>query len=485
MTRSPLAPLALALAASLAAVALALTLAPAPAPTDPRPARRAAQDALARSLAEQWRNLPPAGSDPLRFSQRLEALALPLRAPMGLREAQALSPEGTVLGSVTVDGPLPRCTPRVVSHAVPSGRLVLTLIDDCDAPSPAGSPARAWGAALGVLALGFALAAWLLRQGERDVSGRVAKLVTAAERVGAGELNARVRPSGGDAVEALMRAFNQMAEELSLSRSRVDYLSRIAGWQDLARRLAHEIKNPLTPIQLAVQEVARKYPGDDERFAKTLATAKEVVEEEVATLRRLVGAFSEFARLPDVKPAAGDLRDFVREMETSRAFIDEAAGSTDVTVRFEAGEGALPVMIDRVMFRRAAENLVKNAVEAVGKRGGNVWVRCERREVTPPAEEGQAPRAAVSQAWLTIEDDGPGVAPAHREKVFDPYFTTKGDGGTGLGLAIVRKVALDHDGDVGLEERPGGGARFVLVLPVREPGKSGRLSFVTFTGATG
>ena len=478
MTRSPLAPLALALAASLAAVALALALAPSPAPADHRPARRASQDALARSLVEQWRNLPPSGSNPLPPARRLEALALPLRAPLGLREAQALSPEGTVLGSVTVDGPLPRCAPRVVSHEVPSGRLVLTLIDDCDAPPPAGSRSRAWGAALAVLAVGFALAGWALRRGERDVSGRVAKLVTAAERVGAGELNARVRPSGGDAVEALMRAFNQMAEELSLSRSRVDYLSRIAGWQDLARSLAHEIKNPLTPIQLAVQEVARKYPGDDARFSKTLATAKEVVEEEVATLRRLVGAFSEFARLPDVKPAAGDLREFVREMETSRAFIDEAAGSTGVTVRFEAGEGALPVMIDRVMFRRAVENLVKNAVEAVSKRGGSVWVRCERREARPPSGEGEA----VSQAWLTVEDDGPGVAPAQRERVFDPYFTTKGEGGTGLGLAIVRKVALDHDGDVGLEERPGGGARFVLVLPVREPGKAGRLSFVTFTG---
>ncbi|MDB4932234.1 MAG: putative histidine kinase, partial [Myxococcaceae bacterium] len=193
------------------------------------------------------------------------------------------------------------------------------------------------------------------------------------------------------------------------------------------------------------------------------------------TLRRLVGAFSEFARLPDVKPAPADLAEFVRDMAGSRALLDEL--DPGVTVRFDAGDAPVPVRLDRIMFRRAVENLLRNAVEALAAAGGSVWVRVESREVREP--EAAEPTA---QAWLVVEDDGPGVPAGQRERVFDPYFTTKATG-TGLGLAIVRKIALDHDGDVGLEERPGGGARFVLTLPREGGGRRPRRSFVTFSKA--
>jgi two-component system nitrogen regulation sensor histidine kinase NtrY len=297
--------------------------------------------------------------------------------------------------------------------------------------------------------------------------------------VGTGDLSVRVRPPGGD-LDALAGAFNLMVEELQASRERVDYLQRLAGWQDIARRLAHEIKNPLTPIQLAVQEIARKYAGDDARFKRALDTAREVVEEEVATLRRLVTAFSEFARLPDVKPAAADLAEFVRDMASSRQFLDEAAGGADrVRVEFDAGDEPVPVMIDRMMLKRAFENLARNAAQALGPKGGTVWVRAQKRRVAVTDAEGRTVDE-VDQAWLVVEDDGPGIPPEHRAKVFDPYFTTKSDG-TGLGLAIVRKIAIDHAGDMGLEERPGGGARFILALPLRDPARRQRLSFVTFT----
>ena len=298
-----------------------------------------------------------------------------------------------------------------------------------------------------------------------------------------GAIAERKAALGDAALDALAGAFNQMVEELSLTRERIDYLQRLAGWQDVARRLAHEIKNPLTPIQLAVQEVARKYNGDDARFKRTLDTAREVVEEEVATLRRLVTAFSEFARLPEVKTAAGDLAEFVRDMATAKAFIDEAAGADGkVRVEFDAGDAPIPVRLDRIMLRRAFENLVRNAAQAIGARGGTVTVRAEKRRVTVPGADG-APTEEVDQAWLVVEDDGPGIPPEHRAKVFDPYFTTKSDG-TGLGLAIVRKIAIDHAGDVGLEARPGGGARFILTLPLHDPSRRPRRSFVTFTRNT-
>jgi signal transduction histidine kinase len=192
-----------------------------------------------------------------------------------------------------------------------------------------------------------------------------------------------------------------------------------------------------------------------------------------------VTAFSEFARLPEVKPTASDLAEFVRDMESSRQFLEEAAGGAGETrVEFTAGEEAIPVMIDRIMLKRAFENLVRNAVQAIGSRGGTIWVRAARRRVQ--VARGDGPAEEVEQAWLVVEDDGPGIAAEHRARVFDPYFTTKSDG-TGLGLAIVRKIAIDHAGDVGLEERPGGGARFVLALPLRDPTRRPRRSYVTFT----
>lgn len=309
-------------------------------------------------------------------------------------------------------------------------------------------------------------------------------LAEAMAQVAAGARRVTLDPGEDGAEAELVRAFLRMVDELGLVQARVDTLQRLAAWQDFARRLAHEIKNPLTPIALAAQELSRRYTGDDAGFRRTLETATEVIAEEVATLRRLVTAFSEFARMPEVKPAPGDLGEFVRDMAGSRAFVEEAGGgAAGVTVQFDAPATPLPVRIDRIMLRRAVDNLVRNAVQALRGRGGTVWVRAISHDVT------EADGAVVPQAWLVVEDDGPGIPAAERDRVFEPYFTTRPEG-TGLGLAIVRKVCLDHDGDVGLEARPGGGARFVLTLPRVEPGAAGsrsqtKRSFVTFSRAGG
>jgi signal transduction histidine kinase len=393
----------------------------------------------------------------------------------GVRSVELLAEGGAVVArAAPAVGAPARCPPRVLSRAVRPGLTAVVTVDDegCSPPPSAPSPdplKAALAPTLLAAALGVLAALALLRT---RAGGSTAALITAAARVGQGDLAVRIPAGERDELDVLRVAFNEMVAELSLSRARVDYLQRIAGWQELARRLAHEIKNPLTPIQLAVQEATRRYTGDDAKYRQTLETTREIVEEEVATLRRLVGAFSEFARLPDVKPAPADLAEFVRDMASSRALLDEL--DPGVTVRFEPGAVEVPVRIDRIMFRRAVENLLRNAVEAMAARGGTVWVRVE--EHAPEAAE------AAAQAWLVIEDDGPGIPAGQREKVFDPYFTTKATG-TGLGLAIVRKIALDHDGDVGLDERPGGGARFVLTLPRPQAGRRPRRSFVTFSKA--
>ena len=323
-------------------------------------------------------------------------------------------------------------------------------------------------ATLGLTVVPAALIAWWAA---RSVTQRVKLLAIATARVGQGDLSVRVRPRGNDEVDELMRAFNAMVGDMQIARARIEYLQKIGAWQDFARCLAHEIKNPLTPIQLAIQEVAKKYPGDDPAFARTLVTAREVIEEEVETLRRLVVAFSNFARLPDVKTEPGDLAEFVRDAGGSRGFLDDAAADAghvgagaDAIVAFEPGSEVLPVAIDRTMLRRALDNLVRNATQAGAK---HVWVRAQKHG---------------EQAWLIVDDDGPGVPEARRAQIFEPYYTTKEEG-TGLGLAIVRKIAFDHNGDVGLEQNDDRGARFVITLPIAGPTWQSRLTFVTFSGS--
>ena len=320
----------------------------------------------------------------------------------------------------------------------------------------------AWSAvALCVCSASAAALAWWLC---RDTVERVALLERALSRAGEGDAAVRVRPRGQDEAGAALVAFNALMDRVDLLLERAEELERIGALQEFARRLAHEIKNPLTPIQLAVQEVARKYPGGDPAFERTLATAKEIVEEEVETLRRLVTAFSEFARLPEVRLVSADLREFVRDAQEGRALLAGDDASLP-QIEWNAGDATIPVRIDRILLRRALDNLLRNAAQAGAKK---ITVRIEQQP------------AAQREVHLVIEDDGPGIAASARAKVFEPYFTTRSStGGTGLGLAIVRKIALDHDGDVVLDESAPRGACFRLALPVEDESRRSSPTFVT------
>lgn len=292
----------------------------------------------------------------------------------------------------------------------------------------------------------------------RRVTRRVGLIADATKRVGAGDLSVEVPAQGRDEVGELTLAFNQMVRDMKASRDRIDYLQRIGAWQDFARRLAHEIKNPLTPIQLAVQEAHERYKGDDARYRRTLDEARAIVEEEVATLRRLVSEFSAFAKLPEARLEPADLADFANDAGRSVAAVAEEAQSpapgARVEIRTETRGGPLPVRIDAMMLKRCVDNLVRNAVQALHearpKGGGHVVIAAFR--------DGTA-------AVLEVMDDGPGIPEASRAEIFDPYFTTRAEG-TGLGLAIVKKIVLEHEGDIRCDEAPGGGARFRIRLPL-------------------
>jgi nitrogen fixation/metabolism regulation signal transduction histidine kinase len=294
----------------------------------------------------------------------------------------------------------------------------------------------------------------------RGVTKRINRLGAAMNLVAQGDLSARVPVTGTDELTELAGGFNRMLEEISHTRARIEFLQRVGAWQEMAQRLAHEIKNPLTPIQLAVQECHRKYVGDDKKFRALLDTTLEIVEEEVATLRRLVTNFSNFARLPHAELRDDSLRDFVKECaeqlghleDETGGTVDQDALSTNVTIDWQVPTEALPVAIDKQMLRRVVINLVRNAVQAIrGARGKGGRVR------VMAAPEGLG-------AVLYIDDDGPGIPDDLRARVFEPYFTTKADG-TGLGLAIVKKVIVEHGGAIDAAKSELGGARFAVHLP--------------------
>ncbi len=315
----------------------------------------------------------------------------------------------------------------------------------------------------------------------RGVTRRINRLAAAINLVAEGDLEVRVPVTGSDELTDLAHTFNRMLGEMAQSRARIEFLQRIGAWQEMAQRLAHEIKNPLTPIQLAVQECHRKYGGEDPRFRALLDTTLEIVEEEVGTLRRLVGDFSNFARLPHAELKEESLREFLRECSEQLGHLEEVnvdgsmgapVDAANVDITWQLPDASLDVAIDRQMLRRVVVNLVRNSVQAI---------RDARALAATPLANGLLPESAVighvvvrceaemnrsgGGAAIIVEDDGPGVAKDARDRVFDPYYTTKVDG-TGLGLAIVKKIIVEHGGAIeATRSTTLGGARFIVHLP--------------------
>ena len=283
---------------------------------------------------------------------------------------------------------------------------------------------------------------------------RIEALVATARKVSQGQLDARAELRGSDEMAELGDAFNVMLDKLEETRQQIEYLQRMGVWQDVARRLAHEIKNPLTPIQLAVQQCVSAYKGEDPRFKKLLADAGESVEDEFEGLRRLVDTFRTLGALPRVEASPIALAEVIEELQldpTMAARLTLKPPGEDVTVR-----------ADKLLLKRVLANLVENGIHAGQEAGhaGDVvisWSRDPRRDVVA----------------INVDDHGKGVAEDKREKIFEPYVTTKATG-TGLGLAIARKIAIEHGGElqVAPDRPPTGGARFVVSLPLRGPESS-------------
>ena len=286
-----------------------------------------------------------------------------------------------------------------------------------------------------VLALGLS---WIAR-----LTRPLAELAGGIDRAAGGDLAVRVPERGSAEVSGLMRRFNSMAAQLDVQQQELARLERLAAWRGMARALAHEIKNPLTPIQLAAEQMRDAYRGDDPRFRRLLDEGTAIITEEVSGLREWVSEFSQFARLPEVRLAHVACRELVEELQ---GLYGERALRARVT------EGAETLRCDRDLLKRALVNLVDNARAAQSGIGRDASVELEIE------------RHRYGTTAIHVRDRGPGIPPERRRRVFEPDYTTK-SGGMGLGLAIVETIVQQHGGAIRIEDTPGGGATFVITLP--------------------
>lgn len=298
--------------------------------------------------------------------------------------------------------------------------------------------------ALGILfAVGASL--WIAAR----ISAPIEELARAAAQVAAGDWDTRVDIRARDEVGVLARSFNHMVHELAAQRDRLVQSERVAAWRELARRLAHELKNPLFPLQITVENMlrARKLPRVqfDEIFAESAAT----LQAEIANLREIVARFSDFSKMPEPQMEKMDARDAVRRVIT---FYGPALEEKHIAIGTAIAPEPLPIRGDPELLHRALSNLVLNAMDAMPE-GGTLTV--------------SAARAAAS-VRIGIADSGAGLTEEECERLFTPYYTTRAHG-TGLGLAIVQSVVTDHFGSITVERAESGGARFVMILPIAAP----------------
>jgi nitrogen fixation/metabolism regulation signal transduction histidine kinase len=272
----------------------------------------------------------------------------------------------------------------------------------------------------------------------RRFSRPLSELSAGAEAVAQGDLERRLVVRSRDEVGELVRAFNRMTEDLKESKEKLMAAERVAAWREIARRIAHEIKNPLFPIQTSIETLRKVHRKGHPDFEEIFDESTTTILEEVTRLKNIATEFSQFARMPKPVLAPCDLAEVIRQVVT----LYGAEGQ--VPLRCRLPEDLPQVAGDREQLVQVISNLVKNAKEAVAG--------LEDPEIQVRAWAGDD-----GTVLLSVEDNGPGFTEEVQAKIFTPYFTTKGaSGGSGLGLAIVHRIVMDHNGRI--EARNGTGA---------------------------
>ncbi len=404
----------------------------------------AALDPRERSAIDAWERAPKSGE---RLSSGRTVLIPPERFPLGGDELLIARIAGDDGVGVWVTSPLPPELAERAATLTESIRLVETVRRE------RGSVIRSLvstflvvygGLLVIVLVSGLYLASRVTRP--------IAALGRGIRRVAAGDLDSRVPIEAGGELATLLTNFNDMTTRLRTQQTELVRLEKIAAWRQMSRRLAHEIKNPLTPIQLAAEQMRDTYPGSDAEHRRFLDEACAIIQEEVEALRSLVAEFSQFARMPEPQLDWVDASELVGE-------VTGLYGDDKVSARVTPTAPAR-IRCDSNQIHRALINLVSNALEAQSEIG-----RTEPVEITLEGGRWKSESGEARALHIRVFDRGPGVPEAERRRIFEPDVTSKSQG-MGLGLAIVENTIERHGGVISVDDRDGGGAVFTVTLPV-------------------
>jgi signal transduction histidine kinase len=280
------------------------------------------------------------------------------------------------------------------------------------------------------------------------VTRPVEQLAEAAREVAAGNWNTRVPVNSSDELGALAESFNRMTGELLDQRERLVQAERVAAWRELARRLAHELKNPLFPLQLTVENLVRARQRSPEQFDEVFRESSATMLAEIANLKTIISRFSEFSRMPQPQFQRVQVNEIVQNVARLLQAQLQSPEHPAIDCRLELAEALQPIAADPELLHRAFSNLALNAMDAMPQ-GGTLTLR------TRPSGD----RVAVE-----IADAGSGLTAEECERLFTPYYTSKAHG-TGLGLAIVQSIISDHGGRISVHSQPGRGATFMIELP--------------------
>ncbi len=309
-------------------------------------------------------------------------------------------------------------------------------------------------------ALIFFIAFWTSALISKGITNPINSLIAGTKQVASGNLNYTVDVDTKDEFAILANSFNRMTEDLKRSTEELKRAEKMAVWQEVAQKLAHEIKNPLTPIQLCAQRLQRRYQSNPEGFAEILSQCTQTIVDEVEGLRSLLDEFSKLAKMPAPQLRRIDVRKIILNAIELLGELSE-----NITIKTEFASEIPTILADGDQIKRACFNIIKNAIESMSEQGGNLTIKTGR-----VCAAGALPSQPNQQEQVVIQfiDTGPGVPSEVLPKLFLPHFSTKKDG-MGLGLAIVRKIVDDHRGEIHVDPSSSkGGTTFTIRLPVAE-----------------